>query len=272
MDKPGQTNSSAMAFGWRAYGLGVMAIGVVCLAWRDFEPGEAVPTNLPDRVVLACIADLLVIVASAAVLWRRSAAWGAAALAVYFGVFVVVLMNGQVILANYTVYGAYSSCAEELALAAAGVIVYARFAAIDAVVHARITRASQVTFGVCAVLFGGAHFFYMNLTAPLVPKWLPPSQVFWGYATGVFHIAAGVAILAGVQARLATILLTIMYASFTPLVHVPILLGDHASYFNWTENALNLALTGAAWAVADSLGRQKVGGSIFFGKKEAKNF
>jgi len=50
MDKPGQTNSSAMAFGWRAYGLGVMAIGVVCLAWRDFEPGEAVPTNLPDRV------------------------------------------------------------------------------------------------------------------------------------------------------------------------------------------------------------------------------
>jgi len=34
-------------------------------------------------------------------------------------------------------------------------------------------------------------------------------------------IAAGVAILAGVQARLAAILLTVMFASFTPLVHVP---------------------------------------------------
>jgi hypothetical protein len=34
-------------------------------------------------------------------------------------------------------------------------------------------------------------------------------------------IAAGAASLTGVQAWLAAILLTIMYASFTPLVHVP---------------------------------------------------
>ena len=46
-------------------------------------------------------------------------------------------------------------------------------------------------------LFGGAHFFYMNLTTPLVPSWLPPSQIFWGYATGIAHIAAGFAILTG---------------------------------------------------------------------------
>lgn len=25
-----------MTFGWRAYGLGVMALGMVCLAWGDF--------------------------------------------------------------------------------------------------------------------------------------------------------------------------------------------------------------------------------------------
>ena len=103
------------------------------------------------------------------------------------------------------------------------------------------------------MIFGGAHFFNMNLTAPLVPKWLPPGQEFWGYATGVAHIAAGVAILTGVQARLAAILLTVMFASFTPLVQLPMLLADHASHFNWSENALNLALTGAAWVVADSL-------------------
>jgi len=59
----------------------------------------------------------------------------------------------------------------------------------------------------------------MNLTSPLVPKWLPPTQEFWAYATGFGHIAAGVAILTGVQARLAAILLTAMFASFTPLVH-----------------------------------------------------
>jgi uncharacterized membrane protein YphA (DoxX/SURF4 family) len=87
----------------------------------------------------------------------------------------------------------------------------------------------------------------------LGPKWLPPTQEVWAYATGVGHIAAGVAILTGVQARLAAILLTAMFAPFTPLVHAPMLLADPSGYMNWTENALNLALIGAAWVVADSL-------------------
>jgi uncharacterized membrane protein YphA (DoxX/SURF4 family) len=107
------------------------------------------------------------------------------------------------------------------------------------------------------VLFGGAHFFYMNLTAPLVPKWLPPSGEFWGYATGVAHIAAGVAILTGIRARLAAILLTIMYAAFTPLVHLPMLVANTSSHWIWSENVLNLILTGIAWVVADSLAGKK---------------
>jgi uncharacterized membrane protein YphA (DoxX/SURF4 family) len=120
-----------------------------------------------------------------------------------------------------------------------------------------LTRLGQLLFGVCALLFGGAHFFYMSLTVPLVPKWLPPSQQFWAYATGIGHIAAGVAIVTGVQARLAAILLTVMFASFTPLVHLPMLLADPTSRMNWSENALNIALTGAAWVVADSLARPR---------------
>jgi hypothetical protein len=60
-----------------------------------------------------------------------------------------------------------------------------------------------------------------------------------------------------VQARLAAILLTVMYASFTPLVHVPMLLADPSSHLNWTENAINLVLTGVAWVVADSLARPR---------------
>jgi uncharacterized membrane protein YphA (DoxX/SURF4 family) len=97
----------------------------------------------------------------------------------------------------------------------------------------------------------------MNLTAPLVPKWLPPSQVFWGYLTGVCFFAAGVAILTGVKARLAAILLTAMLGTFAVLIHEPMLLADHASHGNWTESAVNLAEIGAAWVVADSLARPK---------------
>src|SRR6202035_5686734 len=248
---------TTMVFGWRVYGLGVMALGMVCLAWGDFDPGQAVPKAFPDRTALAYAAAAFMLVAGAAVEWRRTAAWGAAALAAYYTLIVVVLMDGRGVLAHYAEFGSYSNVAEQLAIAAGGLIVFAATANIDPVLAARLTRVGQLTFGVCAVLFGGAHFFYMNLTAPLVPKWLPPSQVFWAYVTGIGHIAAGVAILTGVQARLAAILLTIMYASFTPLVHAPMLLADPSSHWIWAENALNLALVGAAWVVADSLARPR---------------
>lgn len=244
-------------FGWRVYGLGVMALGIVCLALGDFHPGQPVPKDFPYRTVLAYAAAAFMLIAGAAVVWRRTAAWGAAALTAYFALIVVILMNGRVALAHYAEYLTYEGIAIQLAIAAGALIVYADRAIIDAPLAARLTRLGQLAFGVCALIFGGAHFVYMNLTAPLVPKWLPPGQEFWGYATGIAHIAAGLAILTGVQARLAAILLTAMFASFTPLVHVPMLLADPSSHWIWSENAVNLALIGAAWVVADSLARPR---------------
>src|SRR5258708_31841874 len=229
-----------MPVGWRVYGLGVMALGMLSLAWGDFVLGQPVPKSFPARTVLAYAAGAFMLVAGAAVEWRRTVAWAAAALTVYYALIVVILMNGRVVLAHYAEFGTYSGAAEQLAIAAGGLIVYAANAKIDAALAARLTRLGQLAFGVCAVLFGGAHFFYLDITVSFVPKWLSPTQEFWAYATGVAHIAAGIAILAGVQARLPPILLTVMYASFTPLVHVPMLIADSSSHMNWTENAVNL--------------------------------
>ena len=249
--------TNTMAFGWRVYGLGVMALAAVCLAWGGFDPGQPVPKDFPDRTALAYAAAGLMFVAGAAVEWRRPAAWGAGALTAYYALVVVLLMGGRVVLAHPAEFGAYSGAAEQLAIAAGGSIVFAANARIDPALAARLTRLGQLACGVCALLFGGAHFFYMNLTIPLVPKWLPPTPAFWAYATGISHIAAGVAILTGVRARLAAILLTVMFAAFTPLVHAPTLLADPSSHNIWSENALNLALIGAAWVVADSLARPR---------------
>ncbi len=246
-----------MVFGWHVYGLGVMALAILCLVYGNFDPGQPVPKNFPDRTTLAYAAAVFMLVAGAAVEWRRTAAWGAAALTAYYTLIVVILMNGRVVLAHYDKYYTYESLAEQVAIAAGALIVYANYAKIDATLAARLTRVGQLAFGVCALLFGGAHFVYMNLTAPVVPKWLPPSQVFWGYATGVGHMAAGLAILTGVWARLGAILLTAMYVSFALLVWVPMLLVAPGSHENWTESATTLALIGVAWVVADSLARPK---------------
>ena len=245
--------NKSMELGWRVYGLGLIALGLVGLTWGDFISGQPVPKWFPERATLAYVAALFMLVAGAAIEWRRTTAWVAAALTAYYTLIVLLVMNGRVILANYAVFGAYSGAAEPLAIAAGAAIVYAASANIDAARAALITRIARIAFGLCAVLFGLAHFVDMNYTAPLVPTWLPPSQEFWGYATGVFHIAGGLAILTGVQARLAAILLAVMYASFVPLVFVPVLLADPHSAFRWTECATTIALIGVTWVIADSL-------------------
>jgi uncharacterized membrane protein len=256
-----------MTFGRRVYGVGVMAMGVVCLVWGDFFQGQPVPKGFPARTALAYAVGVFLVVVGAAVVWRRTAAWGGAALTAYYTVVVVLLMDGYVLLKHYAEFGSYSGAAYQAGIAAAGLIVYAAgYQSKDAAgadlgdgTARRLTRVGQVAFGVCAVLFGGAHFVYMNLTAPLVPKWLPPTQVFWGYATGICFVAAGVAMVTGVKARLAAVLLTAMIGSFTVLVHVPMLRVE-PSHFNWAELATNLVLLGAAWVVADSLARARLRG------------
>ena len=70
------------------------------------------PKGFPDRTALAYAAGAFMLVAGAAVEWRRTAAWGAAALTAYYALVVVVLMNGRVVLAHYAEFVTYSGIAE----------------------------------------------------------------------------------------------------------------------------------------------------------------
>ena len=54
---------------------------------------------------------------------------------------------------------------------------------------------------------------YRHDTAALVPKWIPPNQMFWTILTTIAFALAAIAILINRQARLATRLMTLMLAT-----------------------------------------------------------
>jgi uncharacterized membrane protein YphA (DoxX/SURF4 family) len=115
-----------------------------------------------------------------------------------------------------------------------------------------LVPSGRILFALCLFSFGLVHFVYASATASFVPKWLPPGQLFWAYVTGLAHWAACLALLSGVLAKAAARMLTVMFIVFSILVHAPSLLAD-PSHFSWAANAMNFALIGAAWLIADSL-------------------
>jgi hypothetical protein len=106
----------------------------------------------------------------------------------------------------------------------------------------------------CSVSFALEQAFYPQPTVSLVPKWIPPGQMFWAVATTVFFALAAVALVANRMALLAARLLTFMLVMFGLIVWVPLVIAGPHSHTNWSEIAETFAIAGTAWILADLLG------------------
>ena len=221
-----------------------MAFGLITLAWHDYNGW-----HLPAYIVYpAAAAEIF---GGAAIQFRRTAKTGAAVLAALYLVFALACVPQ--IIAKPQIYNSWGNFFEQFSLMSGAPIIYARLSLLSPWSRETLDRIGCILLGICAASFSLEQAFYLGPTASLVPKWLPPSQMFWAVMTTVLFALAAVALLTNRMALLATRLLTMMLVIFGLLVWMPLLLSDPHSHTNWSETAETFAIAGAAWILADFL-------------------
>jgi hypothetical protein len=230
--------------GRRVFGAAVVVSGIVTLLWRDY--------NGSHQALIVYASAAAQILGGAAMAFDRTAKPGAVIVFVNYLFFALLCVPP--IVAGPQTYNNWGNFFEQFSLASGAAIVYASASLWAA---RAVGRMGRILIGICTASFGIEQAVYANATASLVPKWVPPSQMFWAMATTAAFALAAVALLTDWWALLAARLLTAMLVAFGALVWIPLLLANPHSHTNWSETAETFAIAGAAWILADVLVRSR---------------
>jgi uncharacterized membrane protein len=234
----------------------MIALGILGLVKGNFTAiWDPVPKGVPARDELVYLCAVVSVASGIGLLWRRTAVAAARLLLAFLLLWFLLFRVPYIFLAP-GVETSWSAC-EAAVIVAAAWILYVWFATdwdsqrFAIATGDRGLHIARLLYGLALIPFGVAHFVYLKNTADLVPDCLP-WHAFWAYFTGCAFIAAGVAVLIGVYARLAAALAAFEIGMFTLLVWVPIVAAGSKDAFQWSETIVSAALTAGAWVVADS--------------------
>jgi uncharacterized membrane protein len=230
-------------FAQTAFATGMIGLGIVGLVYGDFaDVWQLVPGALPGRQVLAYASAALMLVCGLGLLSKHTETLAARVLFPYLAL-LVLLLKVPMVVRTPLVEGSWQSMAEIVVLFTGAWVLFAA--------DKRGARTAQLVFGLALIPLGLAHFVYLDLTAPLVPAWLP-YHTGWAYLTGAAQIAAGFGVLLGIYPRLAATLEAAMLTAFTILVWIPAILAAPTSRPTWSELTISWAVSAGAWVVAAS--------------------
>lgn len=106
-------------------------------------------------------------------------------------------------------------------------------------------------FAIPFAVFGFFHFMNAEAMAAMVPL---PGGAIWVYVTGACLLAAAISIIIGKKDKLATFLLGVFLLLTLLTVHLPMVMEDSMNQAAMSNLLKDLALAGAAWMYAGSIG------------------
>lgn len=243
--------------GHAVFSAALIGVGVLFVVKGDVGAiWDGVPKSVPAHAVLAGLCTAVSLACGIGLFWRLLAPPAARTLLVYLLLWMLAFKLPYIVRAPLST-GSYENWAETAVVVAGAWVLYAWFAGdadrkwLGFATGDRGVRIARVLYGLAMIAFGVAHFAYPDLTAPLVPAWLP-WHLAWAYFFGCTYICAGIGILGGVYARLAAVLSTLQMGLFTVLVWLPVVATGTGNAEQWSEFAVSTVLTAAGWVVADS--------------------
>lgn len=232
------------------FGASAILFGVIALLWHDAETWQSLHQlfKLPFGVVIALGLMTLQISGGLGIMIPRAVRPSSVVLCFVYICFLLACVPA--IIKAPAAYDSYPNFFEQLSILCGALALYAATSA-NAAAPRGFGQIVRLGFGVATISFTVTQIFYFRFTVAAVPRWIPPNQKFWAILTTVAFGLAALAILINRHARLALRLMALMTALFGALVWVPGLVVHPKSHSHWSEFALTVLITGAAWLVAE---------------------
>lgn len=256
------------------FAIAIAVFGIQHLIYAHFGL-EPWPDWLPGHSFLAYTAGILLIAIAISIAIQKKDLLATGVLGLFY-LLNALLLNLPRALADLHSGNAWTGCFEALAIGAsslilAGILRHREFsfgsaagthagfatsfegasagAGVWARIIDRLIAAAPFLFAVCLFVYALLHFIYADYIATLICSWIP-FRLFWSWFVGFAFLASALSIMIRKKARLAAMLMGLMFYIWVAILHLPRVIASPHNEAEWTSMFVALAIGSGAWLLS----------------------